>query len=412
MPNNYRDIETKSGKITDLFRIQNNLYIHTDEALWHLPQNIQERVTGDVVSFIGTGSFFAIPPRLIVDDDNGHSAGCSHKWATLKTPQGVFFVSEKEGVIYQFKTNSREGFGLIPISSIGLFHWFKENIPIKEISLVKNNPSNSNGSGFISVYDSKKERVIFTKVEKSDTIDNSWTVSFSLKRQQNAWISFHSYLPSFYFHIPNKFYSLNTRDFLDSKFAEHNIIGKYHHFYDTLHPFIVEYVSLSNPLITKIWDDIQLITIGKEYDATIEDFKEVEKTFNKLLIYNERQISGELTLQVKSRDPNYLNEQIENSNFVIMIDRNEANWSINDFRDHRNADKPLFNKNRRAIDNASNHYIDKIIHAEAINREKSWTELESFRGKYLILRFTNDIGNGELSLKINYSIEKQKTSFN
>src|SRR5690606_26864154 len=101
LPNNYRDIESENGTITDLFRIQNNLYIHTQEALWHLPQNIQERVTGDIISFIGTGSFFSIPPRKIVDDSQS-SAGTKHKWATIKTRYGVFFVSENENKIYKF----------------------------------------------------------------------------------------------------------------------------------------------------------------------------------------------------------------------------------------------------------------------------------------------------------------------
>ena len=94
----------------------NNLYIHTQEGLWHLPQNIQERITGDIVSFIGTGSYFSIPPRRIVDDETGMSAGTEHKWATLKTPYFVAFVSEALRTIYSFDGNS-----LQPISSTGNF---------------------------------------------------------------------------------------------------------------------------------------------------------------------------------------------------------------------------------------------------------------------------------------------------
>ncbi len=168
LPNNYRDIEGTNGEITDLFRIQNNLYIQTEEALWHLPQNIQERITNDVVSFIGTGSFFSIPPRKILDDSTGNSAGSKHKWATLKTPHGVYFVSENQGVIYEFNGNK-----LSPISSKGMYSWFKKNIQVqfdKEYLILNdsiysnsNNPSHPLGTGFISTYDSKKERVIFTK---------------------------------------------------------------------------------------------------------------------------------------------------------------------------------------------------------------------------------------------------------
>jgi len=168
LANNYRDIEGGTGKVSDLFKIQNNLYIHSQEGLWHLPQNIQERITGDVTSFIGTGEYFSIPPRRIVDDATGMSAGSEHKWATIKTPHGVFFVCEKQKIIYKFDGNS-----LKPISSNGMFNWHKENTGVKMDEFYKqqqsrdypykNNPSNPFGTGFISVYDARKERIIFTK---------------------------------------------------------------------------------------------------------------------------------------------------------------------------------------------------------------------------------------------------------
>ena len=60
--------------------------MHTKEGLWQMPRNYQERVTDQVVSFIGTGSYFEIPPQKVLDDDTGNSAGLQHKWSTIKTP--------------------------------------------------------------------------------------------------------------------------------------------------------------------------------------------------------------------------------------------------------------------------------------------------------------------------------------
>jgi hypothetical protein len=167
LPNNYRDIEGEKGVITDIFRIKNNLFIQTEEATWHLPQNIQERVTGDVVSFIGTGSFFSIPPRLIEDSDLP-SAGTTHNWARVKTNSGVLFVSETDRKIYLF-----DGQTPVPISSIGNSIWFKNNMKINADATYrqetgseypfKNNPSNKYGTGYISAYDTAKERLIITK---------------------------------------------------------------------------------------------------------------------------------------------------------------------------------------------------------------------------------------------------------
>ncbi|MCA9381745.1 hypothetical protein KC678_05745, partial [Candidatus Dojkabacteria bacterium] len=167
LPNNYRDIEGETGEITDLFRMKTNLYIHTEEALWHLPQSYQERITDEVVSFIGTGEFFSVPPRKILDG-NQNSAGTKHRWGTLKTPQGIFFVSEADRKVYLF-----DGEKLNPISMKGNDNWFKENLELQIINdfyainnkeySYDNNPSNPYGVGFISTYDTKKERFILTK---------------------------------------------------------------------------------------------------------------------------------------------------------------------------------------------------------------------------------------------------------
>ncbi len=179
LPNNYRDLEGETGAITDLFRIKNNIYIHTEEALWHQPQNFQERVTGDIVSFLGTGGYFSVPPRKILDGDHA-SGGTRHREATIQNKHGVFFVSENEKKIYKFDGNQLE-----PISELGNSNWFKENADIQLLDEYyrasrnsypyDDNPSNPYGVGFISVYDSKKERLIFTKKDSilSDEISNT-----------------------------------------------------------------------------------------------------------------------------------------------------------------------------------------------------------------------------------------------
>lgn len=175
LPNNYRDIEGETGEITNIFRFYNNLFVHTKEALWKMGRSYQERITDNVVSFIGTGSYFEIPPQKLIDDDTGASAGTQHKWSGIKTPNGYFFVTENQKKIYQF-----DGEKLNAISNIGMSNWFKNNLQIqldKEFYNQKgydypnrDNPSNKIGTGFISTYDTKKERIIFTKKDvKLDT---------------------------------------------------------------------------------------------------------------------------------------------------------------------------------------------------------------------------------------------------
>ena len=612
LPNNYKDLEGETGAITDIFRIQNNLYVHTEEGLWHCPQSFQERVTSDVISFIGTGEYFSIPPRKIVDDANS-SAGNKHKWGRTKTKFGVLFPCHKEKKIYLF-----DGQNLKPISDNGMFSHFKKemNFAIDEQSfstsgvnyLHMNNPSNPIGVGYLSTYDTAKERLLITKkdfsvnlpldsgfiicegsgnpvvitnaqsiieaktqlgwsyigleqcalkfkkttlvpqtvtkevttyhppvtttqlipgcapyvvsasitvsgsnntggplrfsygyvdcagneiemgsgsvdyqsvttvtvgvnscsteffihgdadpvgnwdiqynptldcnqviettipgyyttqtvteIEEAEVVEystetgnavplnsvlvnNSWTMSYSLKRQD--WIGAHPYLPSFYMHSQEKFYSWNG----GTDIYKHNIKGSYQTFYGTYYPFIIEYVDNPSPLSSKIYDWVLFQTEAKKYDAESEEYLDQRNiTFNKVLFYNTEQISGVLTMVPKyNESANYLLDQTKNLSATsgqIPIDRNERDWTINDMRDLRvDYTKPMFIKN--IVDLQPNYYIDKIVNPDAIDINKDWTQLQSFRDKFLVVRLIFDTF-ADTRLIFNFSALDKKIS--
>ena len=393
LPNNYRDIEGETGVITNMFRIQNNLYIHTEEALWHLPQNIQERVTGDIVSFIGTGSFFELPPRKIVDDQNGHSAGTKSKWGMIKTPYGVFFPNERQASFYLFTGNKIDS-----LSTSDNFNWFKNNMKLL-----------GEDGHFISTYDSRKERVLFTKNDKiSEVLDNSWTMSYSLKT--NTWASWHSYIPDFYMQTPNKFYTWKKGD---EKIWKHNTIGSYQNFYGVKYPHIIEYVGISQTLETKVWEHIKLFTEAQKYNPIMEEFFEERFiTFNKAVIYNARQCTGEMGLIVKDTQDNeedYLSQQIVNQvGNNILIDKNERDWSLNDIRDIRvDYESPIWDTNIDSLQ--ENYYIDKKLNTASLDENKSWEQLESLRGKYLVVRLIFDTFD-DVKLIFNYSVQNEVSS--
>ena len=758
LPNNYRDIEGETGEITNMFRWYNNLYIHTEEALWQMGRNYQERVTDNVVSFIGTGSYFEIPPQKILDDETGSSAGTRHNWGMIKTPEGIFFPSENQKRIYQFT-----GKDLKPISELGISNWMKNNIQInvdKQFLKLKgyeypnrNNPSSFLGSGFISTYDSRKERIIFTKKDiklkdelfTGDTdfcingntitlfhditntimnynsqgwsyngIDNcklkfykdvvktrteirdvtvkvsndadiivhldmsgsfnnnsrnqiksavnqwlvnfstinpdwtgnlyystqeayesqrcwkilrfiktpnairnsngtfvninnisknivavsfvnenliggynphscyhpeltssigngasdfyedytdfvnlyqehisnggtfnalnypinynnqisnmtkgfvqhvlaaikgisytqaevdalipnpfmssgdwnllktslmgnnpypdngfenfgwkaitnrgwagsgdvitaaqfqddmteflqginttvqqevevnyvereylyvdgeqkpvedvidynaSWTMSYSL--EDKTWTSWHSYLPSFYINVPEKFYSWKHGS---NSFWKHGKTGEYCKFYGVQYPWIIEYVSASNSTTTKIHDSITVVLDAKKYQSEINEFYDVNDVFfNKMIAYNSRQCSGLMNLVLKKQESNYLYQQVNNlNNNEALVDRTERNWNINDFRDLRvDYNTPIFKSDLKSIQ--ENYYIDKVLNEDSINYNKTWSQLENFRDKYLVVRLIFD-KFVDTKMLLNFSLENETVS--
>ena len=402
LPNNYRDLEGETGRITNMFKISNNMYIHTQEGLWEVPRNQQERVTDQIVSFIGTGSYFDIPPRLILDNVSGNSAGSNHKWATTKTPLGVSFVSENEGKVYLF-----DGKQCKAISSQGMETWFRNNITIKSVSEHKDNPANKGGTGFISVYDPRKKRLILTKKDSvkkgSVTLNNSWTMSYSLEESQ--WISWHSYMPDLYISTADSILSWKNGD---DKIWKHNRKNHYQTFYGKKAAFIVDYVSNSSPILTKVVDSIEILATAKRYNTEYESFVDVNDVFfNKVTVYNSRQCSGELNIKQKNED-NYLGQE-DLSGDDITVYRNERNWSMNGFRDMRvNYNIPIFNET--LVAKQSQYYTDKVLNINSIDYNKDWTEQESFRDKYLAIRLVFDTF-ADVKLVLNFSLENETQSF-
>jgi hypothetical protein len=402
LPNNYRDINGETGEITNIFRIQNNLFVHTEEAIWKLPKNYQERITDEIVSFIGTGSYFSIPPQKLVDDETGNSYGTVHKWSRLKTPYGYFFVSENQNCICQFDGNQVKN-----ISQLGNYYWFYNHIPILSDTLYKDNPSNPNGAGFLAAYDSKKDLIFYTKIDRLPTGENnSWTISFNLKK--NAWGSWHSFIPNFYIQTTQWYFSWINGN---NNIWRHNVLGNYQTYYGELKPFIIEYVLTDNVLSNKLFDTIMLQLESKKYDPISKTFFDTDRDFfNKIIVYNSRQCTGELDIIVKDKeDFDFLFNQIQNNNLQsIVVDRNERNWYINDLRDMvvaKNA--PMFITDIKQFQDK--YFIDKVLNNAVINFNKDWTQIENFSDKYLVVRLIFD-KFADIKLITNFTVNDETIS--
>ncbi len=238
--------------------------------------------------------------------------------------------------------------------------------------------------------------------------NNSWTMSYSLKRQE--WRSWHPYLPSFYLHAQERFYSWPQGS---GHIWKHNIPGSYRTFYGVTYPFIVEYVDNPSPITTKVWDYLMFQTEAKEFDPITQEYKDVrEVTFNKVLFYNTEQISGVLNINPKQNlAQNYLLQQTQNATAIgnITADRNERDWTLNNMRDIRmNTTTPMFIKDVAQLQ--GNYYIDKIVNPAAISYSKSWNELESFRDKFLVVRLIFDTFDTSKRLTFYYSYLQKEMS--
>ena len=229
-----------------------------------------------------------------------------------------------------------------------------------------------------------------------------------MKRQE--WRSWHPYLPSFYLHAQERFYSWLQ----GSRYIwKHNIQGSYRTFYGVVYPFIVEFIDNPSPLTSKVWEYMMFQTEAKQFDSTTKEYNDIiNTTFNKVMFYNSEQISGILNIVPKQNTAqNYLLQQTQNltSSGTIPADRNERDWTLNNMRDIRtNTAVPMFIKDVAQLQ--SNYYTDKIINPAAISYIKSWNELESFRDKFLAVRLIFDTFDTNKRLTFYYSTLQKEVS--
>ena len=456
LPNNYADIEGEHGEITGVYRLGNSLYIQTREGTWNLPQNQQERVTNEIVSFIGTGTLFSILPRKIVDVDMG-SLGTIHKWANIKTSMGMFSISEPENKIFLHSDSIKEvsADGIMSFTDENVKQFLSEQMHSLGIDFVNtNNPANPYGTGYHSTYDSLFNRVIFTKrdylllPDKVDTLivvsdtphpgdvdfvynirngifyqgttpiplsnrsyfeDHSFTISFSLNTMK--WVSWHSYVPTLYIHFKGRMMA-HLADNPSNYYWRHNVEGDYQRYFGVKYPHIIEGALLAERG-ESIFDDITIKTKALSYSPTNKQF--VEKryiTFNKITIYDSIHNSGELYMAVKQDQPNrqdYFSQQTKRTLGQILISRENGSWNINNFRDFVvDYDTPMFTSD---WDNIKASYpIDKVITPLVVDFHKDWRFLESFRGKYIVFRLKFD-NFDNINLITNYLLSTTNDSF-
>lgn len=189
-------------------------------------------------AYLGNPNMFANPAIDFAETDLG-LVGTQNKFL-LKIPQGQITVDAKRGQIFLITGDQAQD---LTAYGSGVNRFMTDHLAFEILRWFPNVPTDNhfNGIGLHGVYDSKFDRVIFTKLDyipifndiKYDedtntfyiesTINNltiktevyltdpeffcnkSWTISFNFNTK--SWISFHSYIPNWYIGDNNFFYS-------------------------------------------------------------------------------------------------------------------------------------------------------------------------------------------------------------
>lgn len=403
--NNYVDIPSHTGEIKDIFVLANDVYVATPKSVFKIGTGTKQIVLTDETVQIGTGEFLSLPPEDVLYVESGY-AGCNSRFASVKTPFGVFYADEMSGEVYHVSSGAKA------ISRRGMHRFFRDNLRIKFPTYVESaggkygyvdSVPDFRFVGLYMFYDPKHERVIIHKRDfeprypiivtgsevgkilynqaagrffmdsinetffdnKDHFINRSFTMSFSPKH--DGWVSFHSYSPAYSFFDSEHMYITRPHNYdtflLGSKQLFRQGTSGVCNFFEYKAPFIVEMV-FKNPSNMYILDNIGWYTDAFSLYADGQRLDSNLTTFNKLTVYNSYQSTGTMTLQARTSAYQNVNPSFTlNNQFIVKTDRE---WNIGRLRDKVDSNNEKINSSDWTdIQSQFNNiglqgYIDKV----------------------------------------------------
>lgn len=408
--NNYYDFSLTNGKLISLSSLEQGKVLVRFENNFSVYNAFIQLPTDNKTAITGAGDMFATPPQEYSNADIGY-AGTQNK-AIQKTKFGYLWVDVKRGNVL----NLNIGQGLSELSRKGMKNWFRENLPF---NILKDFPdynidNSYHNIGIATTFDNKMDRYFVTKRDwllkteykgkvgyNSETheffisekivngilqtglyeviqlgdptyfINKSWTIGYNF--QTEGWVSYYSFKPNYYIEKIETFESgINSFNehsvdsgYTNSLWVHGNTNKSFQTFYNTLYLFKVE--TFQNSLVDDNLSAVQVFLEAKRY-VNDYDFKIMPYIFfNKALIYNNEQASGDIELTVNNKKDlrSGLFSKTDNTKITVGVEKDKMSWKLNKFF---NAVKDLNSLEPVVLNNSSNTDIN--VNPNVINYSK------------------------------------------
>jgi hypothetical protein len=244
----------------------------------------------------------------------------------------------------------------------------------------------------------------FTVEDFTYFCNKSWTISYSPLLKN--FISFHTFAPNYY--VPNQAYFSSGVNYSFDKdpneygLWHHNLTNKsYQVYYGKLEPFIFEF-TISSKYQNKMLESVRYTAEFYRFQDNLSSGIVPNITYNKAILYNQKQTSGllELVIKEKNNRRQYLDYPKQNINSrSILIEYVERGWQFNNFYDvyAENTGQPLMS-----------YQCDNIAYKE-INPLSISYKTQFLKKKmvsdYFVLRLIND-KYSNYAINHRYSITK------
>ena len=320
------NFETSYGKLVDLSGIESQQVFGRFEnqaVVFNAVDTLADRIT-PTTKTLGTGGIFATRPLEFNRTDLGETG--SQHYSSINTEFGVFWVDAKRGKIFQLPPGGKN---LTEISGFktdgspsGMRLWFKKHLPFKVLKSIPNAEIDNhfNSLGILMWWDSKFKRVFITKrdykVLNKDVVyengdfrlngnvvelsnkdlfkDISWTISYSPIYQ--SWVSYYDFHPDFAISYNDYFQTGHNNDAHKKGIWTHLITNKsYQVFYGEKFEWTVE-IPTKVEYVNKTFNHLNIWATSKRFQEEYDFVEHRKKVFNKVIIYNNTNNSGNLML--------------------------------------------------------------------------------------------------------------------
>jgi hypothetical protein len=469
LPNNYKDFYSQVTGIKS-YNANGAIIVFKNDSptLWKGVDELQTNIGTKIT--IGDGGLFAQPEQSLINTDISLEYGsCQDYLSILNTPFGLYYVSAEQGKIFHV-TNR-----LDDITYAGLKFWFKEYLPYQLLQDFPTFDITGNpvaGIGSQAIYDNQIEIIYFTKKDYKlrygwnlpstdpnflGTVayigngifnitpaggatfpidvtvvgyptayfqDASWTVSYDPKSEKGGWISFHDWHPDLC--LPSRKHFLTVTNRATSVSANgqgtiwrHNLRrDDFTNFYGTYYPFEVEYIASTKLSVNTLRSVEYYMECYKYKGGRLDRFHLLNWNFDRAVVYNTEQVSGELTLNLAAPNDPFGNLGFPNLNLAvptwnILYNKVEQKYRFDQFWDITN-DRGEFTPSEQEIWITDPNGYTRVLNINNLDYNKAQTQRKKFR------HYTNKViltklppapgGTNPINMTVKVAIDKNLLS--
>lgn len=425
-PSSFFNFPQNFGSLTSLDGIENRQVLARFENKTLLYNALLTAPTSAADVYLGQSLFSSEVPPLDYGDTNLGYIGSQHKFI-LKTEYGHVTGDSRRGQVFLLMGQEKK-----EITNENVSKFFAEffDFQIAREFPDVNIDNHYNGIGLTGVYDNRYKRLILTKLDYKPLINGithtngkfyyneqeislqnkeyfcsySFTISYCFK--YGVWASFHTYLPNYYIGSDNIFYS-GINSTISSIWTHNESISKFNNFYDSIHPYTIEYPYSFSPQ-DQILQNIKDYSKIYQYTEYREFVETDEYYFNELVGYSNQQCTGILKL-IKKPSHNlstYSTYPIYNTdNKEITFTKSGSFYQINTFWDMvKSTKKPIWLKS------CENLSIYKELNQDNLDYGKRSYLKSPLRSKELKLRFTLS-DRDDLKIVSGFTLSPSQTSY-